>query len=154
MRAATGVPVAEAFSHMALQDAAVRAAALVALAVAATAAAQRGVWLLAQRVDAALDREAGEPPARQPSTLSMVLGAALVAVQRPAQAVLPWFTFSFCSTVVAALAQVAAAELRAGGPGASASRVAAACQGPAARALMEAAQLMQDTAEFSAIVFA
>jgi small-conductance mechanosensitive channel len=154
-RAATGVPLLEIFSTLTLQEAAVQSSILIGVAVFAVLFGNQIIEFIGKKVEAALGAAEQANGDRRPSArLARTLAESMAAAERPAQALLPYFGFTYVCTVLAAFSDVAIKHMAAAAP--SSSTVASFCKGAGLRlldVLTDLTQLMQDFSEVSLLIF-
>ena len=153
MRVATGVPLLNIFTEMPLLDCYLQSALLIGTAVIIVCFGNEIIGFLSSKLEAALNSFGSREHIRR-KPLAQFLATCIAAGERPAQALLPWYGFTFVSTVIATLADVTVARF--GHNHESASTMAlmhSACM-YLVDFLRDAAQLMQDASEIVLVVFA
>jgi len=163
LRVATGVPLVDIFQTMSLSHAFVETLALIGIIAAVVFFGNEIIVAFGNYLNRLLggslssstdgDGSSSEVPAsqRRHRPLARLLSTVILAAERPASVLLPWFGIAYSSTVVAAFAEIAVCRLttRTGGV----IKLAGMCGNRVVDFLKDTAQLMQDTSEVVVIVF-
>lgn len=144
-RVATGVPLVDIFHTLTVAEAAFQSAALIGIAVIAVVFGNQIIKFLGTKLEKFFGRVGHDAP-RGP--LGQFLGTVIDASEKPCQALLPWFGFAYCSTVISAFSEVAVGRMTQQGSG-----VLGAAGNKLMSMLCHTAQLMQDTSEVVLIIF-
>ena len=145
-RVATGVPLVDIFHKLTLAEAAIQSAGLIGIAVIAVLFGNQIIAFVGSKLESFLGR-VGEDAPRGP--IGQLFGTVIDAAEKPCQALLPWFGFAYCSTVISAFSEVAVERITQNGTGGFWEAAGANVM----NLLCDFAQLMQDASEIVIIVF-